>query len=77
MQLPLGASFSCTMAARLVRMDDTSYLKKFEDDSPTGEKRRRALQLALDIRKFEIDLYWKCRVFLGILGPNVCGLLRS
>ena len=37
------------------------YLKLFSDDklSETEKKRSRALKKALDIRKFEIDLYWK------------------
>lgn len=40
------------MPNRPFSQDD--YIKAF-----SGEKRERALNLALDIRKFEIELYWK------------------
>jgi hypothetical protein len=36
------------------------YLENFRGDIPEGRGRQReALKHALDIRKFEIDLYWK------------------
>lgn len=40
---------------------DEEYLKLFSDDKPseTEKKHSSALKEALDIRKFEIDLYWK------------------
>ena len=36
-------------------IDETAYLDSF----PAGAKREKALQYALDTRKFEIELYWK------------------
>ena len=40
---------------------DEEYLKLFSDDKPseTEKKHSSALKEALDIRKFEIDLYWR------------------
>lgn len=35
------------------------YLAKFSGDVTKGTRNLRALEFALDIRKFEIDLYWK------------------
>jgi hypothetical protein len=35
------------------------YLKGFVQERTPGEPQREALRQALDIRKFEIDLYWK------------------
>ena len=37
----------------------SDYLTKFSGDSPKNGKQTEALKQALDIRKFEIDLYWK------------------
>ena len=33
------------------------YIKQFRDD--TGKRQKEAIKYAHDIRKFEIDLYWK------------------
>lgn len=38
---------------------ETDYRKAFELDSPKSDKTAKALEHALDIRKFEIELYWK------------------
>ena len=35
------------------------YLKHFAGDTEAGDRQKEALKQALDIRKFEIDLYWK------------------
>lgn len=35
------------------------YLKDFSGSATAGERQREALRQALDIRKFEIELYWK------------------
>lgn len=40
-------------------MDHKAYLARFAGDLPTDTRQLRALELALDIRKFEIELYWK------------------
>lgn len=40
-------------------MDRDDYLRKFDGAYPAMTKQAKALELALDIRKFEIDLYWK------------------
>lgn len=46
-------------AKRVTKVAD--YLGLFPDDKPSETERRRSrvLKKALDIRKFEIDLYWK------------------
>ena len=41
------------------KMDVDAYLRQFEGKYDSGSKQAKALELALDIRKFEIDLYWK------------------
>lgn len=38
---------------------ETEYRKAFELDSDKSDKPAKALEYALDIRKFEIELYWK------------------
>ena len=44
-----------------------SSLFEFEDDE--SKLREKALDLALDIRKFEIELYWKrAAYFWGFIG---------
>jgi hypothetical protein len=43
-------------------MDQRSYFKQFP-----SEKREKALLQALDIRKFEIDLYWKRAAYFWTL----------
>jgi Gamma-glutamyl cyclotransferase, AIG2-like len=40
-------------------VDHKAYLAKFDGDLPKDTRQLRALELALDIRKFEIELYWK------------------
>lgn len=40
-------------------MDDHTERDKYLMDFPMGDVRKEALKNALDIRKFEIDLYWK------------------
>ncbi|MEI7926886.1 MAG: hypothetical protein WCI61_11980 [Chloroflexota bacterium] len=53
--------------------DRNQYLEKFTNDVPNGSPpgaesiRQRALQTALDIRKFEIDLYWKRATYFWTL----------
>jgi hypothetical protein len=37
----------------------SSYVTKFAKKKPAGKWQEEALKCALDIRKFEIDLYWK------------------
>lgn len=42
----------------------------------TGEKRKEALKQALDIRKFEIDLYWKrAAYFWTFIGATFAGFI--
>jgi len=38
---------------------EADYRKAFDLDTPRSEKTAKALEHALDIRKFEIELYWK------------------
>jgi hypothetical protein len=40
-------------------MDRDAYLKQFSDGGDWGKRKDKALEFALDIRKFEIELYWK------------------
>lgn len=48
------------------------YLAEF--DSPDKKKREKALEHALDIRKFEIDLYWKrATYFWAFIGATLAG----
>jgi hypothetical protein len=44
-----------------IAFDDDAYREAFNEERGAGTdtKRYRALERALDIRKFEIDLYWK------------------
>ena len=48
-------------------LSETEYLEQFGIDPPNTAKRRRALQHALDIRKFEIELYWKRAAYFWTL----------
>ena len=41
--------------------------REYYDKFPTKKKRKRALEYALDIRKFEIDLYWKRASYFWVL----------
>ena len=46
--------------------DELIYKKKFDIESEYSEKTKLALDYALDIRKFEIELYWKkSSIFFG------------
>jgi len=40
-------------------MTKDEYKKEFDGESKTTDKKEKALDYALDIRKFEIELYWK------------------
>jgi len=40
-------------------MTKDEYEKEFDGESKTTDKKEKALEYALDIRKFEIELYWK------------------
>jgi hypothetical protein len=40
-------------------MAELTERERYLTDFPSGEVRKEALKQALDIRKFEIDLYWK------------------
>jgi len=40
-------------------MTKDEYNKEFDGESKTTDKKEKALEYALDIRKFEIELYWK------------------
>ncbi|KVD59896.1 hypothetical protein [Burkholderia ubonensis] len=52
-------------------MTPDEYLKAFE-----GEKRKKALERALDTRKFEIDLYWKrATYFWTFIGATLAGFI--
>ena len=51
-------------------LSTTDYLAKFSDP----EKRKKALECALDIRKFEIELYWKrATYFWTFIGVTLAG----
>src|SRR4051794_40275378 len=41
------------------RVDEAEYRRQFGIDPPDRDRHKRALRYALDIRKFEIELYWK------------------
>jgi hypothetical protein len=50
-------------------ISESEYLEAFP-----LEKRARALDRAMDIRKFEIDLYWKrARYFWTFIGASLAG----
>ena len=42
-----------------MKIDETKYKKDFGIEPKDAEKLKAALERALDIRKFEIELYWK------------------
>lgn len=58
-------------------MNKEEYLKKFEGNLPGDDKKtkaEKALDLALDIRKFEIELYWKrATYFWTFIGAALAG----
>lgn len=47
--------------------DELIYKKKFDIESEYSEKTKLALDYALDIRKFEIELYWKRAAYFWAL----------
>jgi len=48
--------------------------KQYDDDFKGEEKKKNALQHALDIRKFEIELYWKrATYFWAFIGATFAG----
>lgn len=50
------------------------YLKKFNHYGTSYKKQEEALKQALDIRKFEIDLYWKrAAYFWAFIGATFAG----
>lgn len=53
------------------------YLKLFPKNKKVNSKRMRckALKEAQDIRKFEIELYWKRTVFLGFYYYYIHGIV--
>ncbi|AJX81482.1 putative membrane protein [Burkholderia pseudomallei 7894] len=53
------------------RMTPEEYVKTFD-----GDKRKKALERALDTRKFEIDLYWKrATYFWTFIGATLAGFI--
>jgi 4-amino-4-deoxy-L-arabinose transferase-like glycosyltransferase len=58
-------------------MNKEEYLKRFEGNLPGEDKKtkaEKALDLALDIRKFEIELYWKrATYFWTFIGAALAG----
>lgn len=58
-------------------MNKEQYEKSFDGDVPGGNKNtkaEKALDLALDIRKFEIELYWKrATYFWTFIGAALAG----
>lgn len=58
-------------------MNQQEYEQKFSGTVPNGEhtlKAEKALDLALDIRKFEIELYWKrATYFWSFIGAALAG----
>ncbi len=47
--------------------NEEEYLAHFPADSPSATKCSRALELSLDTRKFEIELYWKRAAYFWTL----------
>ena len=48
--------------------------KQYEEEFKNGEKKKTALKHALDIRKFEIELYWKrAAYFWAFIGAAFAG----
>lgn len=55
---------------------EAKYRKSFELDSSDSDKRKFALEHALDIRKFEIELYWKrATYFWTLIAATFAGYL--
>lgn len=54
----------------------TKYMESFEGETVKESKLTKALSLALDVRKFEIDLYWKrATYFWAFTGAALAGYL--
>jgi hypothetical protein len=52
----------------------SKLISQAEYNSAFGEKRKEAFEHALDIRKFEIDLYWKrATYFWTFIGATIAG----
>ncbi|MDP3063542.1 MAG: hypothetical protein Q8O40_10115 [Chloroflexota bacterium] len=47
--------------------DDAEYEQLFAGDFPEGSCRAKALEYALDVRKFEIGLYWSRATYFWTL----------
>jgi hypothetical protein len=55
-------------------MSELTERERYLADFPSGEIRKEALKQALDIRKFEIDLYWKrATYFWGFIAASFAG----
>jgi lipopolysaccharide export LptBFGC system permease protein LptF len=50
-----------------MKIDEAKYKNDFGIDPEDREKRKAALEKALDIRKFEIELYWKRSTYFWTL----------
>ncbi len=50
-----------------MRIDETKYKSDFGIEPENAEKLKAALEHALDIRKFEIELYWKRAAYFWTL----------
>lgn len=58
-------------------MSESEYTQeKYDKSFPAGDKREKALEHALDIRKFEIELYWKrAAYFWTFIGATFAGFV--
>lgn len=58
-------------------MSETEYTQEqYKDDFLTEKRREKALNHALDIRKFEIELYWKrAAYFWTFIGATFAGFI--
>jgi tRNA A-37 threonylcarbamoyl transferase component Bud32 len=58
-------------------MREQGERERYLADFPMGEVRKEALKQALDIRKFEIDLYWKrATYFWAFIAVSFAGYLH-
>ncbi len=55
------------VAKAMKRLSEAEYRAQFGIDPPDPDKRRLALECALDIRKFEIDHYWRRAAYFWTL----------
>jgi hypothetical protein len=59
-------------------IDDGSYKAAFSGSAPRDTKAAAALAIALDVRKFEIDLYWKRASYFWVFtGAALAGHLAA